>query len=248
MTRIRAVMLLVCAALAGCSTTQRAEFYLPMPPSGVTAQERGLGVVFVAEPFCMALSEGLSANIRLQSMGPALLPIIPLGNAIHADNATDAFILVIEIIGDRKPSTLTTQGLALRFDDGSLVQATSAQVSYFSTQQKVHWTPIGNRDRDEIAEYHHDAPTQYTNLPPTLEIADTVRLTLTFSRPSPTADPATLEFPTVLAPDGDWHMPKIKFSHVTRTKYNPGGGMTADGVAAGSLPVTLCRKLGHAHD
>jgi hypothetical protein len=47
----------ICWAIVGCSTTQRLEFYLPVLPPDIAVRERGAGLVFVAEPFFIAVNE-----------------------------------------------------------------------------------------------------------------------------------------------------------------------------------------------
>jgi hypothetical protein len=177
-------------------------------------------------------------------MGPALLPIVPLGNTLLGVHPRNTFNLVLEIVGTGKPFKVLMNGLAVRFGDGSTMAPTSVQVSYFSTTQKSRWSPIGSRDKDLLTQYHHESATAYAD---PLDVLDTVRLTLLFVKQDPTANPVSLEFPAISTSDGDWHMPPIAFSRVTRTKYNPGGGVMADGVVAGSHPVTVCRQLGHPH-
>ena len=85
------------------------------------------------------------------------------------------------------------------------------------------------------------------DLPPVLDVSDSVRLILIFDRPNRRARPAYLDFPAIAGAMGPWLMPMVTFSAVTRTKYQPGGGITADGIVVGSLPVSVCRKLGHTH-
>ena len=239
--------LLICFSFVGCSSTQRLDFYMPVPPPDITVRERGLGVVFVSEPFCVSVSEGSSAEISINSTGPAFVPVVPVGDTLSGSHPRDTFSLVIEIVGNGTPFPLSTRGLAIHFDDGSERTPTWVQASYFSTAQKSRWSPIGSRSKDLLTEYNHEAVKAYADLPASLDVLDTVRLTLTFATQNPIVNPVLLEFPVLSTSSGDWHMPRITFSRVTRIKYNPGGGVMADGVVAGSHPVSLCRQLGHPH-
>jgi hypothetical protein len=238
--------LMMSSAIAACSSTQSLTFFLPVLPSDIAVHERGSGVVFVIEPFCVSVSEGASANVSVKSMGPAFIPLVPLGNSLSGKSDATHFDLEIELIGDGHPFAIPLKGIAVRFDDNTQRAPVVAQISFFSTAQKSRWSPIGNLNHEEIVSYHHDGRRAYQDMPDSIEVEDTVRLTLAFARQG-SEKPVSLVFPPIPRGGGDWLMPPLRFQQVTREKYNPGGGVTADGVAVGSMPVTACRKLGHSH-